>query len=196
MTTRLSLWPSRLLRSSIIVGRVAAVVLAILALHLFERVPWLYFLVLGVAAVAIFFGFRVDIPALDFLKRLGQSDRLAVWLVLFCLGLIGFVHTSNEWITDGHFLRPAHVGLWKTELVLVIATVAPMARWAPSVFSSHMVTVNGRRFAAEFALYVNFSGIALAFWTDEAAISWRALVAAVVLVVLVELTSYATFGDR
>ncbi|MBK7991354.1 MAG: hypothetical protein IPK05_16470 [Comamonadaceae bacterium] len=52
--------------------------------------------------------------------------------------------------------------------------------------------MGGKRFATEFALYVNFSGIALVLWTGEAAISMSALGAALALVVLAELTLFAS----
>ena len=52
--------------------------------------------------------------------------------------------------------------------------------------------MNGQRFATEFALYVNFSGIALVLWTGEAALSMLTLGAALALMVLAELTLYAS----
>jgi hypothetical protein len=175
--------------------RVAVVVLAIVLLHLIERIHWLYFVILGAAAAGMFLHRQLDLPGLGFLTALARRDRLAVWIVLFCLALIGYLHTANQWVVDGPLLRPAQSGLWKTEMVLVIALAAPLAHWAASLFTTLMARVDGRRFATEFALYVNFSGIALALWTDDAAVSRNALAALIVLVVLTELTLYASLDD-
>jgi hypothetical protein len=55
-----------------------------------------------------------------------------------------------------------------------------------------LATPSGRRFATEFALYVNFSGIAMVLWTGPAAVSLNMLGAVIILVLLAELTLYAT----
>lgn len=174
---------------------VVTVILAILLPHLIEKVHWLYFLILGVAASGMVLHRFFVLPGLGFLDALEFADRLAVWIVVFCLALIGHLHSANQWILDGLVFRPTHIGRWKTEMVLVIALAAPLAHWAVSLFTRQIARVDGRRFATEFALYVNFSGVALALWTDDDMVSSRALAAAIVLVVLAELTLYATLGD-
>jgi len=89
-----------------------------------------------------------------------QSDRLAIWTVLVCLGVIGWLHNANSWTHEGVFFRPRNIALWKTELVLVIALAGPLLHWLASATWSQLRPMDGQKFALEFVLYVNFSGIA------------------------------------
>ena len=77
-------------------------------------------------------------------------------------------------------------------MVLVLALTGPFVHWCLSRMLQVLPPVTSRRLAEEFALYVNFSGIALVLWTGDAGISPGALAAAAVLIVLAELTLHAT----
>jgi hypothetical protein len=50
----------------------------------------------------------------------------------------------------------------------------------------------GRQFAREFALYINFSGIALALWSGDALLSRSVAATLLAWVALAELTLYAS----
>ena len=106
--------------------------------------------------------------------------------------IIGYLHNANTWRDSGLFNRPQDIALWKTELILGISLAAPLAHWLASRLLPRTIAMNGRRFAAEFALYVNFSGIALVLWTGEAVLSWSTFGAALALMILAELTLYAS----
>ena len=137
------------------------------------------------ALVAPVSGFR-------FLATLETSDRLAIWIVMVVLGVIGYLHNTNVWVADGMVNRPSDVALWKAELILGISLAAPAAHWLTGLLLPNLFFMNGKRFATEFALYVNFSGIALVLWTGDAALSVSTLGSALALMVLAELTLYAS----
>lgn len=172
--------------------RIFAILVASLALHRVEQFARWYFLAVAVGA---------DLIALWELGLLGnfgvptprkQSDRLAVWIVLVCLGAIGWLHNANSWTHEGVFIRPRNIALWKTELILVIALVGPLLHWLASAAWPQFRPMDGQKFALEFALYVNFSGIALVLWTGDAAVSATTVSAVLVLSVLAELTLKAS----
>jgi len=179
-------------RGPLALAKLVCVLGAVLLLHVVDTyAPW-YFVIAGVAAAGLVASHYYELPRLAFLSRLTRSDRLAVWLAIAAWVVIGALHNLNDWLPDGRVYRPSHHGLWKTELVLGIALAAPVIHWLVSRLVPHLGLVSGRRFANEFALYVNFSGIALALWTGDAGISWSLLGAVFALVVLAELTLYAT----
>ena len=80
---------------------------------------------------------------------------------------------------------------WKTELVLCISLTVPLVRWLATALMPGWGETGGSYFAREFALYVNFSGVAIILWTGEAALSRTALAALLALIVLAELTLHA-----
>jgi hypothetical protein len=175
-----------------IVVRVLVTLLVIVTLHWTDRLaPW-YFVLGGAGAGAMLLSSFVVIPGLRFLSALSLHDRLSIWIILVASTVVGYVHNANDWLPDGHLFRPVHVPLWKTELILGISLGAPLAHWLAGRLMPWLASTSGRRFAAEFALYVNFSGIALVLWTGPAAVSVNMLGAAIVLVLLAELTLYAT----
>lgn len=169
-----------------------AYLLVILAVHWLDRFVPLYFLVMAGAAGILLLSLVTAIPGCRFLARLETSDRLAIWIVLVVLTVIGYLHNANFWVSDGFLHRPQDVSLWKTELILAVSLAAPLAHWLAGLLVPQMISMNGQRFATEFALYVNFSGIALVLWAGEAALSMLTLGAALALMVLAELTLYAS----
>jgi hypothetical protein len=176
----------------IVIARILMVVLVILGVHVLEGfAPW-YFVFLGGAAGVMLLGQLTALPGLGFLTALNASDRLSIWIVLVCLTVIGYLHNANEWVKEGVFYHPLKISLWKTELVLGISLAAPLIHWIAGLFLPWVSRMNGQRFAREFALYVNFSGIALVLWTGNAAIAGVTLCAAVALVLLAELTLNAS----
>lgn len=149
-------------------------------------------MVAAAAGVLLASGFT-PVPGFRALSRLGQGDRRSIWIVLSVYAIVGYLHNSNTWVADGLvFFRPTDVSLWKSELILSIAVAAPLVHWLLGTFVPWMGSMNGRRFATEIALYVNFSGIALLLWTGEATVSATTIGALVALLVLVELTLTAT----
>ena len=175
-----------------IVVRVLATLLVIVTLHWTDRLaPW-YFVVGGAGTGAMLLSSFVVIPGLRFLSALSPRDRLSVWIILVAWAVVGYVHNANEWLPDGRLFRPMHVSLWKTELILGISLAAPLAHGLAGLLLPRHVSPTGRRFATEFALYVNFSGIAMVLWTGPAAVSLNMLGAVLILVLLAELTLYAT----
>lgn len=175
-----------------IVVRVLVTLLVIVTLHWTDRLaPW-YFVVGGAGAGAMLLSSFVVIPGLRFLSALSPRDRLSVWIILVAWAVVGYVHNANEWVPDGRLFRPMHLSLWKTELILGIALAAPLAHGLAGLLPPWHASPSGRRFATEFALYVNFSGIAMVLWTGPAAVSLNMLGAVIILVLLAELTLYAT----
>ncbi len=172
--------------------RTGAVLGIVIAAHWLGRLAPLYFVTVAIAA-AVFAvsGFR-NVPGLTGLARLGHAERLVGWIFLVTIGAIGYLHNQITWVPDGHFLRPTDIGIWKTEMLLILALAGPSAHLLFSRILSRLPPVDGKRLAVEFALYVNFSGIALVLWTGHAGISLQALGAAVLLILLAELTLYAT----
>ena len=183
-------------RSRLLVLRVATVLGTILAVvlmvHWVERAAAWYFLGLAIAAVVFAISSLTEVPALRWLARLEHTDRLVIWILLMALGVIGYLQNLITWVPDGPFFQPSDISLWKTEVVLVLALTGPFVHWCLSRMLQVLPPVTSRRLAEEFALYVNFSGIALVLWTGDAGISPGALAAAAVLVVLAELTLHAT----
>lgn len=175
------------------VARIVATLLLILAVHWLDNFrPW-YFLVVAAAAGILFASRFTPVPGFRALSRLGQGDRRSIWIVLSVCAIVGYLHNANTWVADGMlFFRPADVSLWKSELILSIAVAAPLVHWLLGAFAPWVASMNGRRFASEFALYVNFSGIALLLWTGEATVSATTVGALAALLVLVELTLSAT----
>ena len=183
--------PSRLLalRVATVLGALLAIVLTV---HWAEQVEAWYFLGLAFAAVILAISSLTEAPALRWLSRLEHTDRLVIWILLVSLAVIGYLQNLITWVPDGSFFRPSDISIWKTELVLVLALTGPLVHWWLSRMMQVLPHVTSRRLAEEFALYVNFSGIALVLWTGDAGISLAALGAAVVLILLAELTLHAT----
>ncbi len=176
----------------IAIARLLGIFLAILAVHWIDRFEPLYFVALAAAAATMLSSLAFAIPGFRFLRQLETADRLAIWIVLVVLAVIGYLHNANTWAADGFLSRPTDVSLWRTELILGISLAAPLLHWLAAMFMPKRLSMNGRQFATEFALYVNFSGIALVLWTGEAALSLSTLAAALVLMVMAELTLYAS----
>ena len=172
--------------------RFRAFVFAIVIIHWADSVLAAYFILLAAAAALLAVSLNTAIPGLRFLEHLDNSDRLAACIVLVVAAIIGCLHNANTWRDSGLFNRPQDIALWKTELILGISLAAPLAHWLASRLLPRTIAMNGRRFAAEFALYVNFSGIALVLWTGEAVLSWSTFGAALALMILAELTLYAS----
>ena len=83
--------------------------------------PWVLVL-LGIVAAFLNAGTDFAVPGFRFLSRLNRVDRLAIWIVLVCLIVIGYLHDANTWTADEHgFGKPADIAMWKTELILGIA---------------------------------------------------------------------------
>lgn len=172
--------------------RILLVLLAVLLVHWIDAFGPLYFVVLLVLA-ALMLAEQVRIlPARLQPRGIATVDRLAVWIVLMVFAVIGYLHDANTWLPDGAFNRPVDVGLWKTELVLCIAVAAPLARWMRAVLLPRRHAGGGGEFAREFALYVNFSGIAIVLWTGQAGLSLTAVASVGTLAVLAELTLRAS----
>ena len=166
--------------------------LVILAVHWLDSFVPMYFVLIAGAAGIMLLSLATSIPGCRFLARLETSDRLAIWIVLVVLTVIGYLHNANIWVSDGVLHRPQDISLWKTELILGVSLATPLAHWLAGLLVPQLVSMNGQRFATEFALYVNFSGIALVLWTGEAALSVLTLASALALMVLAELTLYAS----
>ena len=52
---------------------------------------------LGIVAAALVAGTDFPVPGFRFLSRLNRVDRLAIWIVLVCLIVIGYLHNANTW---------------------------------------------------------------------------------------------------
>jgi len=178
--------------ASLVIGRTLVILLAILMVHWIDAFAQPYFVGLAFVACLLLSGAAKDVKGLRVITGLQGADRLAVWIVLVALGVIGYLHNANTWIDDGPFNRPQDLAFWRTELILSMSLAAPLIHWMASVLFPAAIVMDGKRFAMEFALYVNFSGIALVLWAGEAAISMSALGAAMALVVLAELTLFAS----
>ena len=66
----------------IVIARMLAFLLVILAVHWLDRFVPLYFLVIAGAAGIMLLSLATSIPGCRFLARLETSDRLAIWIVL------------------------------------------------------------------------------------------------------------------
>jgi hypothetical protein len=175
-------------RHHLAVARIAAIFLMVLLMHWIGPFGIGYFLLLGAGALLLLVS---QVPALAWpksLHTLATDDRLGFWIILAVLAVIGYLHNANQWLPDGALNRPADVAMWKTELVLGIALTVPLARWLLASLSPAWGKTGGRYFAREFALYVNFSGVAIILWTGDAVLSTTSLAALLALAVLAELT--------
>jgi bacteriorhodopsin len=172
--------------------RIFAILVASIAIHRVEQFARWYFFAIAVAAGLIALRELGFLRQFRFHSKSNQSNRLAVWIVLVCLSVIGWLHNANSWTHDGLFVRPANIALWKTELILVIALAGPLLHWLASAAAPRLRPMDGQKFALEFALYVNFSGIALVRWTGDAAVSTSTVSAVLALSVLAELTLKAS----
>ena len=183
----------RLQKLALRIVTILAVLLAgFLTVHRVESPDAWYFPALGIAAVIFAISSRIEVPGLRGVSRLEHTDCVLLWIGLVALFVIGYLQNLNTWVPDGRFFRPSDISVWKTELVLVMALTGPFVHWWLSRILKVLPPVPSRRLAEEFALYVNFSGIALVLWTGTAGISLGALAAAAVLIVLAELTLHAT----
>ena len=171
--------------------RVAIAATIIVLLHLVTRfTPWLL-VIIGIAAALLLASH--SFTGLGFLSRLHRADRLALWMVLVCLTLIGYLHDANTWSSNGKgFVRPANVAMWKTELILGVALAVPLLSAIARILLPRGGVGSGQGFAREFALYINFSGIALILWTGEAVLSRAMVVTLIAWIALAELTLYAS----
>ena len=185
-----ALGANRFYRALLRVFVAAAIVLALHSVTRFS--PWL---LVGIGAVAalLLLGQGGSVAGLRFLARMQRDDRLALWIVLVCLTVIGYLHNSNSWGPDGKgFLRAGDVSLWKTELVLGVALAVPLINTLLRFAHPVQTAPVGRQFAREFALYINFSGIALALWSGDALLSRSVAATLLAWVALAELTLYAS----
>jgi len=181
---------SRLYRALLRVFLAAAVVLVLHSVTRFS--PW-WLVGIGAVAALLLLGQGDSVAGLRFLARMQREDRLALWIVLVCLTVIGYLHNSNSWGPDGKgFLRAGDVSLWKTELVLGVALAVPLINTLLRFAHPVQTAPVGRQFAREFALYINFSGIALALWSGDAVLSRSMAATLVAWAALAELTLYAS----
>lgn len=171
------------------IARIVAVLLVVLWVHWVGTLATaVSFALLAAVAVLLVLTHFPRLPQPAALRTLESDDRLALWIILAVLAIIGYLHNVNVWLPDGAFNRPTDVALWKTELVLSISLTVPLVRWIATALVSNWGESGGSYFAREFALYVNFSGVAIILWTGEAALSQTTLAAMLALIVLAELT--------
>ncbi|MBK7991353.1 MAG: hypothetical protein IPK05_16465 [Comamonadaceae bacterium] len=81
-------------------------ILAILIVHWVNAFAQLYFAVLAALACLLLSGAAKDVKGLRLITGLQGADRLAIWIVLVALGVIGYLHNANTWTVDGAFNRP------------------------------------------------------------------------------------------
>ena len=185
-----ALGANRLRRALLRLFVAAAVVLVLHSVTRFS--PWLL-VGIGAAAALLLLVQAYGVARLRFLARVQREDWLALWIGLVCLTVIGYLHNSNSWGLDGKgFLRAGDVSLWKTEMVLGVALAVPLIHTLLRVVRPEADPVAGRQFAREFALYINFSGIALALWSGDALLTQSVVVTLFAWVALAELTLYAS----
>jgi hypothetical protein len=180
--------PTSRRRQHLAIARIAAIFLMVLLMHWIGPFGTAYFLLLGAGALLLLVSHAPALAWPKSLHTLAPDDRLGFWIILAVLAVIGYLHNANQWLPDGAFKRPADVAMWKTELVLGIALIVPLARWLLASLSPAWGKTGGRYFAREFALYVNFSGVAIILWTGDAVLSATSLAALLALAVLAELT--------
>jgi len=179
-------------RRRLAIARIVAVSLVVLWVHwVGDFATIASFVLLGAAAALLALAHfpRLTQPAA--LRALASDDRLALWIILVVLAIIAYLHRLNVWLPDGLFNRPTDVALWKTELVLSISLTVPLVRWIATALMPEWGESGGSYFAREFALYVNFSGVAIILWSGDAALSGTSLAAMLALIVLAELTLHA-----
>jgi hypothetical protein len=173
--------------------RLATVPLVVVALHSVAQISVWALAVLGIVAALLLVSGQIAIPGLPFLSRLGRADRLAAWMVVVCLAVIAYLHNTNSWSPDGAgFMRPGDVSMWKTELILGVALTVPLLNTMIRIARPRLGMIPGQQFAREFALYINFSGIALILWSGDAVLSWAMMVTLLAWIALAELTLYAS----
>ena len=132
---------------------------------------------LGIVAAALVASTDFAVPGFRFLSRLNRVDRLAIWIVLVCLLRDRLPTQRDTWTADERgFGKPADIAMWKTELILGIALAVPLLHTLARLVQPDAEGSPGQQFAREFALYINFSGIALILWSGDAVLS-RALIA-------------------
>ena len=172
--------------------RLLTVPLITVGVHSVTRFSAWLLVPLGIVAAALVASTDFAVPGFRFLSRLNRVDRLAIWIVLVCLIVIGYLHNANTWTADERgFGKPADIAMWKTELILGIALAVPLLHTLARLVQPDAGGSPGQQFAREFALYINFSGIALILWSGDAVLS-RALVATLIAwAALAELTLYA-----
>jgi hypothetical protein len=92
--------------------RLLTVPLIIVGVHSVTRFsPWLL-VPLGIVAAALNAGTDFAVPGFRFLSRLNRVDRLAIWIVLVCLIVIGYLHNANTWTADERgFGKPADIAM-------------------------------------------------------------------------------------
>ena len=173
--------------------RLLTVPLITVAVHSVMRFSAWLLVPLGIVAAALVAGTDFAVPGFRFLSRLNRVDRLAIWIVLVCLIVIGYLHNANTWTADERgFGKPADIAMWKTELILGIALAVPLLHTLARLVQPDAGGSPGQQFAREFALYINFSGLALILWSGDAVLS-RALIATLMAwAALAELTLYAS----
>jgi len=76
--------------------------------------------------------------------------------------------------------------------VLAVALAVPLINTLLRMMRPDSAPMLGRQFAREFALYINFSGIALALWSGDALLSRSVAATLLGWVALAELTLYAS----
>lgn len=170
--------------------RVALAGAIVVGLHSLTHFSAWWLLAIGLAAALLLAGSAGVLP---FVARWSRNDRLAPWIVLVVLSVIGYLHNTNDWNPDGSGLqRPDRIGLWKTELVLGVALAVPLLHSFGGLLRPPGQRSVGQRFAREFALYINFSGIALALWDGDALLSRQIGATLLAWMALAELTLYAS----
>ena len=89
-----------------------AFLFAVLLIHWADEFLPGIFVVIAIAAGIMLLNLTVDVPGFGFLNQLKNSDRLAIWIVLVTLAIIGYIHNQNRWIDEGLLNRPNDIGLW------------------------------------------------------------------------------------
>jgi len=77
-------------------------------------------------------------------------------------------------------------------MVLGVALAVPLIHTLLVIVRSDPAPAIGRQFAREFALYINFSGIALALWSGDTLLSRSVAATLLGWIALAELTLYAS----
>ncbi|HOW46523.1 MAG TPA: hypothetical protein P5163_05440 [Rubrivivax sp.] len=163
--------------------RVMVAAALLVMLHAVDRLPAWWLALIGAASLALWVRGA----------RLRRDQRLALWIVLAVMLIIGYLHNANTWQPDGKgLLRPTETGLWKTELVLAVALAVPLIHTVGHRLRPRLAVPSGQLFAREFALYINFSGIALALWDGDARLSQAIGATLLGWVALAELTLFAS----
>ena len=80
--------------------RLLTVPLITVALHSVTRFPPWVLVLLGIVAAALVADTDFAVPGFRFLSRLNRVDRLAIWIVLVCLIVLGYLHNANTWTAE------------------------------------------------------------------------------------------------